>query len=64
MTHQGGAGDLEAQGRFKQVGRARERGAKGLKGASGERTEELAGVNRGGGSGRLGRSIGNGPSET
>lgn len=44
MTHQGETGDLEAQGRFKQLGRDTDSGANGLKGASEARAEELDGI--------------------
>lgn len=40
-THQGGAGELEVQGRSELLGEA-----EGLKGASGDRAEELASIGR------------------
>lgn len=58
MTHKGRAENLEGQGRSKQLDRVREGGTEGLKGASGDRAEKLARVNRGGGSAKLGGSIG------
>lgn len=55
--HQGGAGDREVQGGSEHLGEATEGRAKGLKGTSRDRAEELAGVDRRGGSGRLGGTI-------
>lgn len=52
--HQGGAGEREDQGGAKEHGRATKGRAEQLKGASRDKGEELEGVGRIGGSGRLG----------
>lgn len=56
---QGRAGDLEAQGRSEQLGGASEGKAKGLEGACGDGTEELANIDKGGGIWRLSGTISN-----
>lgn len=58
-THQDRTGDLEAQGGSEQLGGASERKAKGLEGACGDGTEELAKIDKGGGSWRLTGTISN-----
>lgn len=58
-THQGPARDQKTQGGSEQVGGATKGRAKRLKGASGVEAEELDGIGRGGGRGRLGGTISN-----
>lgn len=57
--HQGGAGDWDAHGEAKEHGGAMESRTEELKGASGDEGEELEGVGRGGGCGRLDSTSGN-----